>query len=197
MQGAATGGERSPESTHCPARERTSNDRGREGRHVVDHERTRRARRQRAVEALWRLGGSAHRGPSRRARLIRRDRGGDARARAHRASDRHRHAASPRCSRPAAAGGALERDALRVRHRRRSSAPDAVRLRAPQSVPARTRHDATPARPRRAADRERERHDRRRRDPLRRQRPPRGARVALVARRCPGAAHRHRWALHR
>ncbi len=86
---------------------------------------------------------------------------------------------------------------VRARARRRPGAAHAARLRPALAVPPRARDAAPAPRPRRGPDRERERHGRRRRDPLRRQRPPRRARLAPGRRRRARAAHRHPRPVHR
>ena len=72
----------------------------------------------------------------------------------------------------------------------RAGAARAARLHDPPAVPPRPRHARAAARPRRGAGGQRERRHRRRRDPLRRQRPAGRARRPPAGRRPARAAHR-------
>ena len=140
----------------------------------------RRARRRRAAEAVRASSPTARdRGPRGRARV--------ARARSPPACPRSGWPRRPTDIGTLQAVAAVGQPRLmerfgailgRARARRRPGAAHAARLRHAHAVPARPRDAAAPARPRRGPGRQRERHRRRRRDPLRRQRPARRARVA-------------------
>ena len=107
------------------------------------------------------------------------------------------HPPGGRRRRAAPLDASVERRIRPLRARGRAGAARAARLRAPQPVPPRKRDPRPPSRARCRAGGERERRDRRRGDPLRRQRPPR--RAGRAPRRCRAARapDRHRRFAHR
>ena len=99
--------------------------------------------------------------------------------------------------RPGAAGAPLHRGVRPARRHRRPGAAHRRRRDPAQPLPQRLPHVRQAARAGRAADRQRERHRGHLRDPVRRQRPARGAGRAPRARRPAAAAQRRRRALRR
>ena len=113
------------------------------------------------------------------------------------ASARPRPPAGRRLGGPGAAGAPLHRGVRPPRPGHRPGAADRRRRDPAQPLPQRPAHLRQAARARRGPDRQRERHGRHLRDPLRRQRPARRAGGPPRARRPAGAALRRRRAVRR
>ena len=116
-------------------------------------------------------------GPPRHLRLVWSDCGRPGAARLQQAASHHPGPAGVRRRRAEPADAGVQRDPGAARLRRRAAAADARRLPGSAALPESAEHAGRPPRAQGHPRHQRERHDLRRRDPLRRQRHPRGVRL--------------------